>query len=139
LDLFSNSLWICVIWGKYVSLICSYIGLGSAAQFPPSFGGSVHIACLLKSQVWLRQLSSIARLCSLSLCIVKVSRVRPLRPLGHQAARYGTHLSPLWRAPAHHQTHLDSITPWVYTVREKTIWSPADFVHLPTDKEMIRL
>jgi hypothetical protein len=26
LGLFSNSLWICVIWGKYVSLIWSYIG-----------------------------------------------------------------------------------------------------------------
>ena len=34
---------------------------------------------------------------------------------------------------------------WVYvwetrtTVREKSIWSPADFVRFPTDKEMIRL
>ena len=48
LDLFSNSLWICVIWGKYVSLIWS-LGrrLGSAAQFPPHFVGSEHIACLL--------------------------------------------------------------------------------------------
>ena len=27
----------------------------------------------------------------------------------------------------------------VYTVREKSIWSPADFVRLPTDKEMISL
>ena len=26
LDLFSNSLWICVIWGKCVSLIWSYVG-----------------------------------------------------------------------------------------------------------------
>ena len=26
LDLFSNSLWICLIWGKYVALIRSYIG-----------------------------------------------------------------------------------------------------------------
>ncbi len=27
----------------------------------------------------------------------------------------------------------------VYTVGEKIIWSPADFVCLPTDKEMISL
>ncbi len=27
----------------------------------------------------------------------------------------------------------------VYTVGGKIIWSPADFVHLPTDKEMISL
>jgi hypothetical protein len=39
-----------------------------------------------------------------------LSRVLPLRPLGHQAARYGAHLSPSLRAPAHRQTHLDSIT-----------------------------
>ena len=36
--------------------------------------------------------------------------VLPLRPRGHQAARYGAHLSPSLRAPARHQTHLDSIT-----------------------------
>ncbi len=28
---------------------------------------------------------------------------------------------------------------YLYTVGEKIIWSPADFVHLPTDKEMISL
>jgi hypothetical protein len=39
-----------------------------------------------------------------------LSRVLPLQPLGHQAARYGAHVLPLLRAPAHHQTHLDSIT-----------------------------
>ncbi len=27
----------------------------------------------------------------------------------------------------------------VYTVGETFFWSPADFVHLPTDKEMISL
>ena len=32
-----------------------------------------------------------------------LSRVLPLGPLGHQAARYGAHLSLSLRAPAHHQ------------------------------------
>ncbi len=27
----------------------------------------------------------------------------------------------------------------IFTVGEKIIWFPADFVHLPTDKEMISL
>ena len=39
-----------------------------------------------------------------------MSRVLPLRPLVHQAARYGAHLSPSLPVPARHQTHLDSIT-----------------------------
>ena len=43
---FSNSLWICVIGGKYVSLIWSYI-CQEVRKFPPHFVGSVHIACLL--------------------------------------------------------------------------------------------
>ena len=41
LGLFSNSLWICV------SNMVIHWRLGSAAQFPPHFVGSVHIACLL--------------------------------------------------------------------------------------------
>ena len=50
--------------------------LGSAAQFPPHFVGSVHIACLSslereKTLVCLWRPFSIARLCSLSLYIVK--------------------------------------------------------------------
>ena len=50
-----------------------------------------------------------------SFSIGLLSRVLPLWPLGHQAARYGAHLSPSLRAPARHQTHLDSITS-LYTV-----------------------
>jgi hypothetical protein len=48
-----------------------------------------------------------------------LSRVLPLQPLGHQAARYGADLSPSLQPPARHQTHLDSITsclPTLYTV-----------------------
>ena len=40
----------------------------------------------------------------------RYTRILPLRPLGHQAADYPTHLSPSSRAPAPHDTHLDSIT-----------------------------
>jgi hypothetical protein len=36
------------------------------------------------------------------------SGVLPRRPLEDQAASYGVHLSPSLRAPARHQTHLDS-------------------------------
>ena len=45
LGLFLNSLWVCVILCKYGHTLGRR--LGSAAQFPPHFVGSVHIACLL--------------------------------------------------------------------------------------------
>jgi hypothetical protein len=40
--------------------------------------------------------------------VSRLSRVCPLWPLAQQAARYGAHLSPSLRAPARHQTYLDS-------------------------------
>ena len=42
--------------------------------------------------------------------IEAVSRILPLRPLGHQAADYPAHLPPSSRVPAPHDTHLDSTT-----------------------------
>jgi hypothetical protein len=39
-----------------------------------------------------------------------LSRVLPLRPVGHQAACYGAHLSPSLRTSVHNDTHLDSFT-----------------------------
>ena len=74
LDLFSNSLWICVIWGKYVSLIWSYIWqeVRKCSSVSTSFCGQcAHSLSSLESQVCLRRPFSIARLCSLSLYIVK--------------------------------------------------------------------
>ena len=74
LGLFSNSLWICVIWGKYVSLIWSYIGqeVRKCSSVSTSFCGQwVHSLSSLESHVCLRRPFSIARLCSLSLYIVK--------------------------------------------------------------------
>ena len=71
LDLFSNSLWVCVIWGKYVSLIWSYIGQEVRKCSSPHFVGSEHSLSSLESHVCLRRPFSIARLCSLSLYLVK--------------------------------------------------------------------
>ena len=74
LGLYSNSLWICVIWGKYVSLIRSYIRqeVRKCSSVSISFCGQcAHSLPSLESQVCLRQPFSIARLCSLSLYIVK--------------------------------------------------------------------
>ena len=74
LGLFSNSLWICVIWGIYVSLIWSYIWqeVRKCSSVSTSFCGQcAHSLSSLESQVCLWQPFSIARLCSLSLCIVK--------------------------------------------------------------------
>ena len=76
LDMFSNSLWICVIWGKYVSLIWSYIGqeVRKCSSVSTSFCGQcAHNLSSLESQVSLRQPFSIARLCSLSLYTESVS------------------------------------------------------------------
>jgi hypothetical protein len=74
LDLFSNSLWICVIWGKYVSLIWSYIWqeVRKCSSVSTSFCGQcAHSLSSLESHVCLRRPFSISRLCSLSLYIVK--------------------------------------------------------------------
>ena len=74
LDLFSNSFWICVIWGKYVSLIWSYIWqeVRKYSSGSTSFCGQcAHSLSYLESQVCLRWPFSIARQCSLSLYIVK--------------------------------------------------------------------
>ena len=74
LGLFSNSLWICVIWGKCVSLIWSYIGeeVRKCSSVSTSFCGQcAHSLSSLGSLVCLRRPFSIARLCSLSLYIVK--------------------------------------------------------------------
>ena len=69
-DLFSNSLWICVIGGKYVSLIWSYIW--QEVRKSTSFGGQcAHCLSSLEIQVCLLQPCSIARICSLSLYRVK--------------------------------------------------------------------
>ena len=72
--LFSNSLWICVIWGKYVSLILSYIGqeFRKCSSVSTSFCGlCAHSLSSLESQVCLRRPFSMTSLCSLSLYIVK--------------------------------------------------------------------
>ena len=74
LDLFSNSLWVCVIWRKYVSLIWSYIWqqVRKCSSVSTSFCGQwAHSLSSLESQICQRQPFSIARLCSLSLYIVK--------------------------------------------------------------------
>ena len=74
LGLFSNSLWVCVIRGKYVSLIWSYIGqeVRKCSSVSTSFcGPCAHSLSSLESQVCLRRPFSIARLCSLSLYKVK--------------------------------------------------------------------
>ena len=70
LGLFSNSLWICVIWGKYVSLIwlCIWQEVRKCSSVSTSFCG--HSLSSLESQVCLRWPFSIAWLCSLSLYIV---------------------------------------------------------------------
>ena len=75
LGLFSDSLWVCVIWGKYVSLIWSYIWqeVRKCSSVSTSFCGQcAHSLTSLESQVCLQRPLSIARLCSLSLYIVKV-------------------------------------------------------------------
>jgi hypothetical protein len=68
LDLFWNYLWVYVIWGKYVSLIWSYIWqeVRKCSSVSSSFCVAVCSACLQRP-------FSIARLCSLSLYIVKES------------------------------------------------------------------
>ena len=72
LGLFSNSLWVCVIFGKQVSLMWSYFWQEVQLSFHQIFVGSVHNSVYsLKSQVCLWWPFSIARLCSLSLYIVK--------------------------------------------------------------------
>jgi hypothetical protein len=63
----------------------------------------------LKEERWLETNSVYPFICRL-IVRVEVSRVPPLWPLGHQAARCGAHLSPSLRAPAHPQTHLNSNT-----------------------------
>ena len=73
-DFFSNSLWICVIRGKYASLIWSYIGqdVRNCSSVSTSFCGlCAHSLSSLESQFSLQQPFSIARLCSLSMYIVK--------------------------------------------------------------------
>ena len=69
LGLFSNYWWICESWGKYVSLIWSYIWqeVRKCSSVSTSFCGQSS----LESQVCLRRPFSITRLCSLSLYIVK--------------------------------------------------------------------
>jgi hypothetical protein len=65
---------LCVIWGKYVSLIWSYIWqeVRKCDSVSTSFCGQwAHRLSSLESQVCLRWSFSIARLCSLSLYIVK--------------------------------------------------------------------
>ena len=68
----SNSLWVCVIWGKYLSLIRSYIWqeVRKCSSVSSSFVGRVHIDLALEKSGCFRQPFSIARLCSLSLYIV---------------------------------------------------------------------
>ena len=73
--------WVCfqilcgsVIWGKYVSLIWSYIGqeVRKCSSVSTSFCGQcAHSLSFLESQVCLPRSLSTARLCSLSLSIVK--------------------------------------------------------------------
>ena len=78
LGLFLIFLWICVIWGKYVSLIWSYIWqeVRKCSSVSTSFCGQcAHSLSSLESQICLRQSFSIARLCSLSLYIVKFGSV----------------------------------------------------------------
>ena len=73
-DLFSNSLWVCVVCGKYVSLIWSYIwqDVRKCSSVSTSVCGQcAHGLSSLESQVCLRRPFLIARLCSLSLYIVK--------------------------------------------------------------------
>ena len=59
------------------------------------------------------------------LCFFEHERPRitvPLRPLGHQAAHYGAHLSPSLRVSAHHQTHLDSIPSLIIFPTCHSLW-----------------
>ena len=74
--LFLNSLWVCVIWGKYVSLIWSYIWqeVRKCSSVSTSCCGQcAHSLSSLESHVCLRRPFSIARLCSLSLYTESVS------------------------------------------------------------------
>ena len=68
IDLFSNSLCVCVIWGKYLSLIESYIWqVRKCSSVSTSFCGQcAHGPSYLESQVCLQRHLSIARLCSLT-------------------------------------------------------------------------
>jgi hypothetical protein len=100
LDLFLNSLWVCVIWGKYVSLIWSYIWqeVRKCSSVATSFCGQcAYSGSSLESQVCLRQPFSIARLCSLSLHIVKAF----LHFGSVMVARYSATVYSLFRAKLH--------------------------------------
>ena len=100
LDMFSNSLWICVIWGKYVSLIWSYIGqeVRKCSSVSTSFCGQwAHSLSSLESHVCLRRPFSIARLCSLSLYIVKAF----LKFGSVTVVRYSATVYSLFRAKKH--------------------------------------